>query len=96
MSNLKQDVYKAEHDRMAGAPATGRREMLFELPRDAFRRVSHAFSKHVGGPVAAVWSAYYSRVSRKLLIAYRRSSTRAAGLVLNTLDGIVEMAFRRS
>jgi hypothetical protein len=46
---------------------------------------------HVGRPVSVAASKYTKLVAHRIVVVYRRASTRVAGLVVNTIEGILEM-----
>jgi hypothetical protein len=95
MYNYNQEVYRAEQERMVRMMIASQRQVPYEFRRNAFRQATSWLSKNVGGPVGSVWSTNYSRVSSMLIVGYRRASTRAAGLVLNTLEGLLGVATER-
>ena len=55
-----------------------------------FSRAAGWLADNVRHPVAAYLSSLSARATHRAVVYYRRASTRAAGLVLNTLDGFVE------
>lgn len=48
-------------------------------------------STNITGPAGVAYSRYAKVVSHRLTVLYRRASTRAVGLVLNTIEGILEI-----
>ena len=48
-------------------------------------------SENITGPADVIYAKYAKLVSHRLTVLYRRASTRAVGLVLNTIDGILEI-----
>jgi len=66
-----------------------------EVPQDTGKNGSSQeagwLSKNIGDPVGVAYTRYATRVTHQLVVLYRRASTRVAGLILNTLEGILEM-----
>lgn len=58
--------------------------------RAGFAQAARWLAANVGRPAAANVSSYSARASHRATIYYRRATTRAAGLVLNSLDSLVD------
>ena len=91
MYNYNRDVAQAEQERMERMMTAAQRQAPYHMRRDGFTQATGWLAKNVGRPVVAVWSANSARASRRLSVYYRRASTRALGLVLNTAGGLLEM-----
>ena len=66
--------------------------MPYHLRRNAFKQATRWLSERVGAPAGSVLSTYYGLVSHKLVVRYRRVSTRLAALVLNALEDLQGVA----
>lgn len=91
MYNYNRDVYQAEHERWERMMTASQRRVPYHLRRDGFSQATSWLAKHVGRPVGEFWSAFFPQVSRRLVIYYRRASTRAVALVLNLLDNLIDI-----
>lgn len=96
MSNDNHEVARDEHKRFERVTTARQRQVSYRLRRDGFKRASGWLSKNVGVPLASAMQDNYRIVSHRLIVLYRRASTRAAGLVLNTLENLWNMAPGRS
>ena len=92
MYNYNRDVAQAEQERFERMKTARQRQVPYHMRRDGFQQARGWLSEHVGAPIGTAWAGYYGRASRRAGILYRRSTTRAAGLVLNTLEGLLDMA----
>jgi hypothetical protein len=92
MYNHNRAVAEAEQERFQRMKTARERQVPYHLRRDGFKQATGWLSEHIGEPVAGVSSDYYGIVSHKVLVWYRRTSTRIAGLVMNTLEGLWDMA----
>ena len=91
MYNYNRDVYQAEHERKERMMTASQRQVPVHMRRDGFKQATGWLAANFGRPAAAIVSSYSARASRRVAVYYRRSTTRLAGLVLNTLDGLVAM-----
>ena len=96
MYNYNRDVAQAEQERMERMMTAAQRQVPHHMRRDGFTQVIGWLAKNLGRPVVAIFSASSARASRRLSVYYRRVSTRAMGLVLNTADGLIDMVPRRA
>ena len=94
MYNYNRDVYQAEHERMERMMTAAQRQVPVHMRRDGFKQATNWLAQHVGRPAGELWSSYLSRAARRVGVYYRRT-TRVVGLVLNTVEGLFEMAPRR-
>jgi len=92
MYNYNRDVYQAEHERQQRMMSASERQLPYHLRRDGFSQATGWLGNHVFGPTGRFLSASSAKAMRRLAVYYRRASTRAAGLVLNTLESLIEMA----
>ena len=92
MYNYNRDVAQAEQERMERMMTAAQRQVPHHMRRDGFTQATGWLANNVGRPAGAAWSANSARASRRLRVYYRRVSTRALGLVLNTADGLIDMA----
>ncbi|MFN2223230.1 MAG: hypothetical protein PVH65_18220 [Chloroflexota bacterium] len=92
MYSYNRDVYEAEQERMVRMLTASQRQVPYHLRRSSYKQVSGWLSEHVGSPTSAVLSSSYAVVSHRVIILYRRASTRVAGLVLNALEGLFDLA----
>lgn len=92
MYNYNRDVAQAEQERFERMKTARQRQVPYHMRRDGLSQAKGWLSEHVFAPASATWSGYYGVVSHRLVILYRRSSTRVAGLILNTLEELWDMA----
>lgn len=92
MYNYNRDVYQAEHERFERMMTARQRQVPTHLRRSARKQVSRWLASRVGEPASAMWSSNSASLSHRLGVWYRRASTRVVGLVLNTLEGLLDLA----
>ena len=92
MYNYNRDVYQAEHERFERMMTASQRQVPYHLRRSSFKQAAGWLSGNIGDPVGTGASGFFGPASRRLAVYYRRASTRVAGLVLNTLEGLLGMA----
>lgn len=92
MYNYNRDVYQAEQERMERMLTASQRQVPYHLRRNSFKQMTGWLSQNVAGPIKRVWSDNLAVVYHKLAVVYRRASTRVAGLVLNTLEELFNLA----
>lgn len=95
MDNYNRDVHQAEQKQMARMVTASQRQTPYHLGRNSIKQARGWLSEHVGGPIGTAWSSNYGVVSHRLVVLYRRASTRAAGLVLNALEELFDQARAR-
>ena len=91
MYNYNRDVAQAEQERMERMMTAAQRQVPYHMRRDGYTQVTRWLTRNIGRPVVAILSANSARASRRLSVYYRRASTRALGLVLNTAEGLIDM-----
>ena len=91
MYNDNRDVAQAEEERVERMMTVRQRQVPYHMRRDGFKQATGWLVLHVGKPVGESWSAYSASATRRLAVLYRRYTTRAAGLILNTLEGLLDM-----
>jgi hypothetical protein len=96
MYNYNRDVYQAEQERMMRMMIAGQRQVPYHLRSNGFKQMTGWMSANLGAPFSEVWSGIYGVVSHRVFILYRRGSTRIAGLLLNALEGLFDLAPGRS
>lgn len=96
MYNHNRAVAEAEQERFMRMMTARQRQVPYHLRRDSFKQATRWLSTRVGDPVARVVSGHYDRTSHRLVVLYRRGSTRLAGLVLNTLESVLNIAPNRA
>jgi hypothetical protein len=92
MYNYNRAVYQAEHERAERMLTASQRQVPYHLRRNEFKQAATWLARNVGRPLGASWSRNFGVVFHKLAVVYRRASTRAVGLVLNTLEGLLNLA----
>jgi hypothetical protein len=96
MGSYNRDVYQAEQERMVRMLIASQRQVPYELRRNSLKQASGWLSEHAGRPLKVAWSQYSSVVFHRAVILYRRASTRVAGLVLNALESLFDIAPERT
>jgi len=92
MYNYNRDVYQAEQERMVRMLIASQRQVPYHLRRNSLKQATDWLSEHAGAPLKSAWSASYGVVAHRVVVLYRRASTRLAGLVLNALEDLLEVA----
>jgi hypothetical protein len=91
MYNYNRDVAQAEQERMERMMTAAQRQVPYHMRRDGFTQATGWLAKNFSRPLIALLSTNSARASRRLSVYYRRASTRALGLILNTAEGLVDM-----
>lgn len=89
MYNYNRDVLNAEHERSNRISAASNRQVPHHMRTENWKQAKGWLAQHIFQPVGTALSGNLNSMTNQFGRYWRRSSSRAKGLILNSVDSLI-------